>query len=170
MLYKTGVITKSNTTKEYMQVDVNSASKVTSLLINNYSSVVTPIREAIVNGLEAIEGIDGGLVTVTLKSEIMADSNKIFGTSDSDGSYSIIIEDNGIGMSHDFVTNRYLKLTNSTKDDDINAIGGFGIGAKAIMSISAHTVIRTVKDGEATVVVLGIDSNGVTQEVSRLWP
>lgn len=166
MLYNTGVTTKSNTTKEYMQVDVKSASKVSSLLINNYSSVVTPIREAIVNGLEAIEGIDDGFVHVTLKSEVMANSNKIFGTSDSDGSYSIIIEDNGIGMSHDFVTNRYLKLTNSTKDDDINAIGGFGIGAKAIMSISTHTVIRTVKDGEATVVVLGIDSNGVTQEVS----
>lgn len=169
MLYNTGITTKSNTTKEYMQVDVNSASKVTSLLINNYASVVTPVREAIVNGLEAIEGTQDGVVTVTLKSELMNDSDKIFGSNSSDNSYSysVIIEDNGIGMSHDFVVNRYLKLTNSTKDDDVNAIGGFGIGAKAIMSISTHTVIRTVKDGEATVVVLGIDSHGVTQEVSQ---
>lgn len=167
MLYNTGITTKSNTTKEYMQVDVNSASKVTSLLINNYASVVTPVREAIVNGLEAIEGTQDGVVTVTLKSELMTDSDNIFGSSDSEHSYSVVIEDNGIGMSHDFVTNRYLKLTNSTKDDDVNAIGGFGIGAKAIMSISTHTVIRTVKDGEATVVVLGIDSHGVTQEVSQ---
>lgn len=167
MLYNTGITTKSNTTKEYMQVDVKSASKVTSLLINNYASVVTPVREAIVNGLEAIEGTQDGVVTVTLKSELMTDSDKIFGSNSSDNSYSVIIEDNGIGMSHDFVVNRYLKLTNSTKDDDVNAIGGFGIGAKAIMSISNHTVIRTVKDGEATVVVLGIDSHGVTQEVSQ---
>lgn len=168
MRYNTGVSTITNAETNLMTVDPEKAAKVAAMLVNNYTSYVTPVREVIVNGLEAVEGMKDGLVTVEFDST-HENMESIFSNRADDGdvSYIINITDNGRGMSHDFAKNKFVHLTASSKDDSDNTIGGFGIGAKAVSSISHHTVFRTVQDGIATVIVFGMSDKGATTSVSE---
>lgn len=167
MRYNTGVSTISNAQSNLMTVDPDKAAKVAAMLVNNYTSYVTPVREVIINGLEAVEGQDDGQVEVEFVSH-MESYEYVFSNkaSDDESDHIIRISDNGCGMSHDFAKNKFVHLTASSKDSSDDAIGGFGIGAKSVASISQHTVFRTVQDGVATVIVFGISDKGATTTVS----
>lgn len=167
MRYNTGVSTISNAQSNLMTVDPDKAAKVAAMLVNNYTSYVTPVREVIINGLEAVEGQEDGHVTVEFDAQLKK-ATSVFSNYDINGEndYTIHITDNGCGMSHDFAKNKFVHLTASSKDDSDDSIGGFGIGAKAVASISHHTVFRTVQDGVATVIVFGMSDKGATTSVS----
>jgi len=47
--------------------------------------------------------------------------------------YTIEISDNGIGMSLDDISNRFLKMPASSKTEDSESVGGFGIGVKVVI-------------------------------------
>lgn len=167
MRYNTGVSTISNAQSNLMTVDPDKAAKVAAMLVNNYTSYVTPVREIIINGLEAVEDQEDGHVEVEFDSQL-EDATTVFSNYDinGEGDYIINITDNGCGMSHDFAKNKFVHLTASSKDNSDDSIGGFGIGAKAVASISHHTVFRTVQDGIATVIVFGMSDKGATTSVS----
>ena len=169
MRYNTGVSTISNAQSNLMTVDPDKAAKVAAMLVNNYTSYVTPVREVIINGLEAVEGQEDGHVKVEFDAQLKK-ATSVFSNYDinGEGDYIIHITDNGCGMSHDFAKNKFVHLTASSKDDSDDSIGGFGIGAKAVASISHHTVFRTVQDGIATVIVFGMSDKGATTSVSAV--
>jgi len=50
-----------------------------------------------------------------------------------DPKYVIQVTDNGIGMSLDDISNRFLKMPASSKTEDSESVGGFGIGIKVII-------------------------------------
>lgn len=167
MRYNTGVSTITNAETNLMTVDPDKAAKVAAMLVNNYTSYVTPVREVIVNGLEAVAGNKDGKVVVDFDTNsVMEQSVFSNDANEGSGSYVISITDNGCGMSHDFAKNKFVHLTASSKDTTDSTIGGFGIGAKSVSSISHHTVFRTVQDGIATVIVFGMSDKGATTSVS----
>lgn len=82
--------------------------------------------------------------------------------------------DRGTGMDKDTIVNSALAFGNSTKMSNIE-VGGFGIGLKALFSISSLFTVESVKDNrltKATVIMLnGIPQYRVTHdEESELEP
>lgn len=71
------------------------------------------------------------------------------------------IKDFGPGISPDRMTNIFIKYTASTKRNDNNQTGGFGLGAKTPFSYSDTFSIETNVDGVAYVYSCGIDETRV---------
>lgn len=61
--------------------------------------------------------------------------------------YVMTIKDEGIGMSREFFENVFMSMLSSTKEDDNNVIGHFGIGGKSWASLGKQVKFTTVKDG-----------------------
>jgi len=59
----------------------------------------------------------------------------------------LIVRDYGEGMDKEDVTNVYSRYGTSTKRDDNDAIGGFGLGAKSALAISDRFDVVSIKNG-----------------------
>lgn len=146
--------TESNNRLTISHDDVDKAA---SILIGLYGSAVTPVREIIVNAMEA--NADAGAdspVSVVFDTKVV--ENNLLGHDADDEIYSqgtITITDHGYGMSEEFANTRFRSLTNSTKDKDDSGIGGFGIGSKSVMHIANTAVWRsTTPDGMTTTIIM----------------
>lgn len=131
--------------------------KISMMMIDTYSSPITPIREIVVNGLEVAQNEP---VKIKFESNQTVEKNNIFNNSKVVKSGNITIVDDGPGMSRDFVENFLFRMGASTKDGDENATGGFGIGAKSVFSITNSVTWRTTHEGVTTVAV--VSRNGDT--------
>ena len=130
--------------------------KIILSLIKTYSSPITPIRETVINGLEVSDK-----VKVTITTTKNDEKHNLLGSySSADYSSGIItVEDYGEGMTEDFVRNFLLGVGASTKDQDDTKTGGFGIGAKSVLSITEQANWKTTHNGITTVMVLSLDDN-----------
>lgn len=61
--------------------------------------------------------------------------------------FSLSIQDKGIGMDKDFFENVFMDMLSSTKEDDSESIGHFGIGGKSWSSLKRAVTFTVVKDG-----------------------
>jgi hypothetical protein len=61
--------------------------------------------------------------------------------------YFLSIEDKGIGMSKEFFEEFFMSMLSSTKEDNDDAIGHFGLGSKAWCSLNRSVTFTIVKDG-----------------------
>jgi hypothetical protein len=59
----------------------------------------------------------------------------------------LIVRDFGCGLSPDRITNIFGKYLSSTKRNDNNSIGGFGIGSKSAFSYTDSYYVKTYYDG-----------------------
>ena len=75
----------------------------------------------------------------------------------------LVITDYGCGMDEDTLMNNALAYGNSTKSFDNVAVGGFGIGLKAVFSLSDSFTVTTTKDG-VTCVAIAILVDGLPQQ------
>lgn len=155
--------TSDRTFANRMTIPKDKIAAASSTLVANYHDATTVIREAAINGLEAIEGIENGHVTVTIDPirEYSATEGSVSPFAHADKSIvsaNVTITDNGCGMSPDFVRNGLVKIKVSTKDNDETKGGGHGIGSKGALAYADTVAWRTTKDGETTTVVLGRDS------------
>ena len=64
------------------------------------------------------------------------------------------VKDNGVGMTYEDLKNVYSKYGASTKADDLEQIGAYGLGAKAPLSYGTEFTVTSVKDGEKTTVMV----------------
>lgn len=78
-----------------------------------------------------------------------------------DDVHKISIKDNGIGMSDEFVNTRYMSLGDSTKDDDEEQIGGFGIGRASIFSYTSYYYLISRYDGVKKTYLISENENGL---------
>jgi len=62
-------------------------------------------------------------------------------------SNTLVVEDFGAGMSYEDVRDTYAVFLTSTKDQDNDGIGGFGIGGKSALALADQYTMVTVKDG-----------------------
>jgi hypothetical protein len=67
---------------------------------------------------------------------------------DTRGHYQLSIQDRGLGMDSEFFENRFMNLLDSTKEEDNNTIGHFGIGGKSWSSLNRSVTFTITKDGK----------------------
>lgn len=80
----------------------------------------------------------------------------------------LTVRDYGVGMDEHTLFNVYPKYGSSTKADDMEQLGAYGLGAKTPLTLSSQYTIVTIKDGiKRTVLVkMGDDRIGVMHPVS----
>jgi anti-sigma regulatory factor (Ser/Thr protein kinase) len=59
----------------------------------------------------------------------------------------ITVEDEGVGMSDEEMKTVYMSIFKSTKDDNDDHIGGWGLGSKSPLAYASEFEINTCKDG-----------------------
>lgn len=94
---------------------------------NLYSSAnlaALAVRECLQNSLDAVRDTSKGKINITVSSD------------------SIIVEDNGVGMSEDTIHNKFLTLGGTTKDND-SEVGGFGLAKSVILGCGTGFTVET---------------------------
>lgn len=104
-------------------------------------------RELLNNGYDA--HVAAGKADVPLDVHIPSKTDPVFR-----------VRDYGTGMSDEFVMQNYTTYGDSTKDDDNDAIGGFGIGSKTPFSISSTFTIISIYEGVRQTYTAVIDETG----------
>lgn len=142
----------NNTTNfdgEVFEAKLNTAklSSVMQILIRNYNSPeLATLREWVSNGHDS--HIAAGIkkpVRVTLPSKFAS---------------NLVVEDFGIGMSYEDVRDVYATFLSSTKDENNEGIGGFGIGGKSALAIADQYSMVAIKDGLKNVFLFERSDNG----------
>lgn len=115
-----------------MQVDGESNELLMYILAQGYSNpIASVVREYATNAIDAhieANNMDEPIV-------IHLDERKFE------------VQDYGIGMDKERITNVFCKFLGSTKRDSNEIHGGFGLGAKSALSYNDSFRIYTVKDG-----------------------
>lgn len=66
----------------------------------------------------------------------------------------LIIKDNGVGMTYNDLKEIYSKYGASTKIDDLDQIGAYGLGAKAPLAYGNEFTVTSIKDGQKTTIIV----------------
>jgi hypothetical protein len=74
---------------------------------------------------------------------------------------SLIIEDSGIGMSHEDVMTVYRSYGKSTKAGSNKVIGALGIGGKTPLAYTQQFTLETAKDGKRNSYIIYKDDQGI---------
>lgn len=73
------------------------------------------------------------------------------------------VRDYGTSMSHEFMMNRVNRYFDSTKADNNDEIGGFGLGIKSVFSYASSFMISCYLDGTRRVYVYQIGESGLPE-------
>jgi len=79
----------------------------------------------------------------------------------SDLNPNFIVKDFGVGMSRQEMTEIYSKFGASTKNDNNDEIGGFGLGAKSALALVSQFTVISVQDGRKNTVIISKDNRGI---------
>lgn len=71
------------------------------------------------------------------------------------------VKDYGVGLSHDEMTNIYTRLFCSTKDNNNDAVGAFGLGSKTPFCYTNGFTLISIKDGMRRAYDARFDDNGI---------
>lgn len=119
-----------------MSIDTNAMSFVIDSLTSLYKDPIKScVREVISNARDASVMVDADKqrpIEIALPSSL---------------SPSFTVRDYGVGMSPDDVENIYAKYGGSTKRENFNQIGAFGLGAKSPLAYASSFYVETTKDG-----------------------
>lgn len=150
MLNPTAQVTTVSTVAsgaQVMGIDEAGMGTVLSILSNMYSDGSLAVaREYICNALDS--HVEAG------------NTDPVLVTSPSHFDPTLTVQDFGVGLSHDEVLNVYAKYGSSTKRNSNGQIGAFGIGAKSAFTVGTQFVVTAVKDGELTVALFALNSDG----------
>lgn len=87
------------------------------------------------------------------------------------------VQDNGPGMSDEFVLSNYTTYFESTKSQSNDAIGGFGLGSKSPFAYTDQFTVESVHDGIHSTYVAYLDEHGApaisrtaSMTASPEWP
>ncbi len=75
----------------------------------------------------------------------------------------LVIRDYGVSMSHEFVMNDYCVAGQSSKSQDANQSGGFGIGRLSGLALSTTYNIACYQDGEKRTYSVYVNGDGVPE-------
>lgn len=131
-----------------MSISVDGMEHIMSLLTNLYKDPeLAVIREYYTNALDAhvAAGVNEP-VRVTLPTW---------------DSPNYIVQDFGIGMSKDDITNIYAQYGASTKRNTNDQVGAFGLGCKSALTITQQFTLVSVKDGYKTTVLIAKSEKGI---------
>lgn len=133
---------------EKVEMTLNTDNAIASgLLIQRLTElyedpVEASVRETVSNALDAVmEHYTGETPVIEI-------------TSPSSLSPVFSVKDNGIGMSYNDLKEIYSKYGASTKMDNMDQIGAYGLGAKAPLAYGTEFTVTSVKDGERTTIIV----------------
>lgn len=136
------------TQSEKVEMTLNTDSAIASgLLIQRLTElyedpIEASVRETVSNGLDAIsESFSGetGEIRITSPSTL----NPVFS-----------VQDNGVGMSYNDLKDIYSKYGASTKMNNFEQIGAYGLGAKAPLAYGTEFTVSSVKEGVRTTIIV----------------
>lgn len=78
----------------------------------------------------------------------------------------ISIIDNGAGMSDEFIKTRYMSLGDSTKEEDENLIGAFGLGCKSVFAYTTHYTLISRYNGIKTKYLISVSDTGLPDVIT----
>lgn len=136
------------TQTEKVEMTLNTDSAVASgLLIQRLTElyedpVEASVRETVSNALDAVaESFSGEHPEVHIISP--TNLNPVF-----------TVKDNGVGMSYNDLKEIYSKYGASTKMNNFDQIGAYGLGAKAPLAYGTEFTVTSVKDGQKTTIIV----------------
>ena len=142
----TSNVPKENVTA--MSISVDGMEHIMELLTNLYKDPeLAVIREYYTNALDAHK--EAG-VTAPVKITLPTWH---------DPSYRV--QDFGVGMSKDDITNIYAQYGASTKRDTNDQLGAFGLGCKSALTITQQFTLVSIKDGIKTTVLISKSESGI---------
>jgi hypothetical protein len=147
-----------------LTIDPEGMQHIMSLLTNLYQNGALAIfREYIANGYDShikAETFGKKPIEVTIQLPTESLYTKFDGhTIQAKGTFSV--KDYGTGMSHEDMLKIYSKYGNTTKNEDNNTIGGFGVGAKSALSITDYFEVISIKNGLKIVATIQLDATQV---------
>lgn len=74
---------------------------------------------------------------------------------------TLVISDQGVGLSRDEIIGVYAKYGASTKRSSNTQVGSFGLGAKSAFTIGTQFIVTATKDEARTVAVFALNAHGV---------
>ena len=66
----------------------------------------------------------------------------------------LTIRDNGVGMSYEDLKEIYSKYGSSTKTDNLETIGAYGLGAKSPLAYGTEFTVTSVRKGQKTTIIV----------------
>lgn len=136
------------TQTEKVEMTLNTDSAVASgLLIQRLTElyedpVEASVRETVSNALDAVaESFSGEHPEVHIISP--TGLNPVF-----------TVKDNGVGMSYNDLKEIYSKYGASTKMDNFDQIGAYGLGAKAPLAYGTEFTVTSIKDDQKTTIIV----------------
>ena len=131
-----------------MSISVDGMEHIMTLLTNLYKDPeLAVIREYYTNAVDAhVEAGVKKAVEITLPSW-------------DDPIYKV--QDFGVGMSKDDITNIYAQYGASTKRNTNDQVGAFGLGCKSALTITQQFTLVSIKDGFKTTALIAKSESGV---------
>lgn len=133
---------------EKVEMTLNTSNAIASgLLIQRLTElyenpVEATVRETVSNALDAVSERFAGKrpeIRITVPTSLHP---------------ILIIKDNGIGMTYDDLKEIYSKYGSSTKMDNLETIGAYGLGAKSPLAYGTEFTVTSVKDGQKTTIIV----------------
>lgn len=75
---------------------------------------------------------------------------------------TVIVSDRGVGMSEKLMTEVYADYLESTKRQDPDDIGGYGVGGKTPAAVSNQYVVTSTRDGHEVSMLMATQPDGTT--------
>ena len=136
------------TKAERIEMTLNTENSIASgLLIQRLTElyedpVEATVRETVSNALDAVtESYSGKLPKVEIVTP--TELRPVF-----------TVKDNGVGMSYKDLKEIYSKYGSSTKADDLEQIGAYGLGAKSPLAYGNEFTVTSIKNGEKTTIIV----------------
>jgi hypothetical protein len=129
-----------------MGIDLSGMNHVMAILSNLYSNpALAVLREYATNARD---------------SHVAAGNKEpILVTTPTNLDPQLTVQDFGVGMSYDDIVKTYSRYGSSTKRDDDEQVGAFGIGSKSAFTIASQFTVTGVKDGERNVVLFSLQED-----------
>lgn len=150
------------TESDTIEMTLNSENSLASgLLIQRLTElyenpIEASVRETVSNAIDSITGSKNGKageIYISQPSKL----NPVF-----------VVKDNGVGMNYEDLKNVYSKYGASTKTNNFNQVGAYGLGAKAPLAYGTEFVVTSVKNGEkVSIMVVREELNNYIKVLSR---
>lgn len=137
-----------STKAEKIEMTLNTDSSLASgLLIQRLTElyedpIEASVRETVSNAFDAVtESYSGSRPEVRISKP--SSLNPI-----------MVIKDNGVGMDYDDLKEIYSKYGASTKINDLDQIGAYGLGAKAPLAYGTEFTVSSVRNGHKVTIIV----------------
>lgn len=129
-----------------MGINLSGQTHIMNLLTDLYKNPIEAlIRELVSNALDAVKKAKNGEVHITTPT--IMDSQ-------------FVVTDTGIGMTPDEIKSIYSLYGASTKADDFEQIGAFGLGAKAPLAYGPVFTVISIKAGVKSIFMVSKEETG----------